>query len=528
MGPVRTRLAVAAILVLIAAACTSGPDSGTADGSPNAESPTASPAEAGATDPADRDPETADDQPDASASADSVVTAGEGSEGSETDAAQPSSPTADPAADSDANEPPTGTFPSCDEAGDFAVLCEAYDILTSEYVDALDPAALADGATTGISEFTDATEAGTGSTGAVCQSPTSDFGQTCDAATAALSEFPVDTVVEAAIQGMLTFGLDDPNTVYLPPEALERIQEENSGQISGIGALVSTEETGPDGESEQCFVISETCRMSIVGLIPNAPAELGGLEVGDVTVEVDGESVLGWTADEVVAAVRGPEGTGVLLGLDRDGELLEFTIVRAPIVIPVTASEILDGNIGYLALSQFTNNSDELLRDELEGLLDQGVTSLILDLRNNPGGALTASVNITSEFLADGLVLRTESPDEDRTYEVTGDGLAADPALEMVVLVNGGSASASEVVSSALQEAGRAIVVGDATFGKNTVQRQFNLSNGGAIKVTIARWVTPEGASFGGDGVIPDVFVEVTPEDVTDLALERAIELLQG
>jgi carboxyl-terminal processing protease len=508
MNAVKLRtLIIAGLLALIAGACTSGSDAAQPAETASSQAPVA--------------PET-------------PITGSGVDEAGQVQSAGDETPADPPAADSDVGETARGdtsasaVFVGCDEEGDFDILCEAYDILTREYVDELDPAVLAGGATTGIAEF--AADSGSASTGGdiVCQGPTTDFGPTCEAAAVALDTADLETVAEAAVQGMLTFGLDDPNTVYLPPDALARIQEENSGEISGIGALVSTEQPGPDGDSVQCFIISATCRMSIVGLIADSPAERGGIEVGDVTVTVDGESVRGWTADEVVAAVRGPDGSEVLLGMERDGDVIEFRITRAPIVIPVTTSELLDESIGYVALSQFTNNSDDLLHDELETLLGQGATSLILDLRNNPGGALTASVNIASEFLSDGLVLRTESPGEDRSYEVSGDGLVSDPAIEVVVLVNGGSASASEVVSAALQEAGRATIVGEATFGKNTVQRQFNLSNGGAIKVTIARWVTPDGASFGGGGVLPDVVVETSPDDSSDLVLERAIALLES
>ena len=450
----------------------------------------------------------------------------------ESTAAPPTTTTPPPSQPLSTTTTPTGDavpfdVATCEEPGDFDLFCEAYALLTTEYVDPLDAAMLAEGAARGIEEFADTT-ASEDVDRFVCQIPTNDFGLTCDAAAGALAGTDVETVAEAAIQGMLEFGLTDPNSVYLPPEALARIQEENSGEISGIGALVSTEEDEPDGTTTQCFIISETCRMRVVGLIPDAPAERGGMQVGDVTVTVDGESVLGWTSDEVVATVRGEAGSEVVLGIERDGEMLEFTIIRAPITIPVTTSEVLEDGVGYIALSQFTSNSGDLFRDELQLLVGAGVSQLVFDLRNNPGGALTASIEVASEFLSDGLVLRTESPEEDRSYQVKQGGLATDPDLEMVVLVNAGSASASEVVSSALQEAGRAIIMGEATFGKNTVQQQFGLQNGGAVKLTIARWVTPDGASFGGDGVQPDITVDVPPDAATDILLEEALAFLSA
>lgn len=460
---------------------------------------------------------------------------GETSSTTPAESTQPADGTAAPATSGAVPTPVTEfELAPCSQDGDFDLVCEAHSILTQEYVDELDEVTLAEAAARGIEEFLSDMDVGGEPAisdpqvgdGFTCQVPSDPFEVVCAAAADALDEAPLETIEEAAIRGMLEFGLNDPNTVYLPPEVLERIQEENAGEISGIGALVRTEEVADDGTTEQCFVLSETCRMVIVGVIEGAPAEAAGLQVGDITVSVDGESVIGWTADEVVSRVRGPVGTQVVLGVERDGKLLEFTITRDTIVVPVVESEILTDRVGYIALSQFTANSDELFHDELKELVDAGVSKLIFDLRNNPGGALTAAVNIASEFLPEGLVLRTESPGDTRSYEVTGDGLATSDEIEVVVLVNGASASASEVVSSALQEAGRATIIGEPTFGKNTVQQQFSLSNGGAVKVTIARWVTPSGASFGGTGVQPDIVVEVPPDAEEDTVLRTALEFL--
>lgn len=421
------------------------------------------------------------------------------------------------------------TVGSCEQAHEFSILCEAYDILAREFVDDLDLEQLAAGAAMGIEEFSSG-EPGQVPTGeTVCPLPTNDFETTCSAARRALAtgSGTVDSVAQAAVAGMLAFGLDDPNSVYYSPTVLAQLDEERSGTISGIGSLVQTEEI-IEGDSQQCSIISETCMMTIVGVIEGGPAEAAGLEVGDVMLTVDGQTVLGLGTDEVVSLVRGEEGTTVELGMDRDGEEIEFLIVRAPIVIPVTDAELLAGDVGYLRLSQFTTNSVELFRTDLQKLLDDGAQSLIIDFQNNPGGALQAAIGITSEFLDDGLVLRTLSPEEDRDYEVRDGGIATDTSIPVVVLVNGGSASASEVVAGALQEAGRATILGTATFGKNTVQQQFGLSNGGAIKVTIARWVTPNGLDFGEDGILPDVVVEYPDGATGQFLIDEALALLAG
>ena len=225
-------------------------------------------------------------------------------------------------------------------------------------------------------------------------------------------------------------------------------------------------------------------------------------------ITVDGESITGKGFDEVTATVRGPAGTDVRLGFVRDGRPFEVTITRAAVDIPVSTWEMV-GSVGYVRLNLFTLNAGEQIRTALEGVLAAGATTLVFDLRDNPGGTLTSAIDVASEFIGEGLVLITQAPDEEIPYEVEPGGLATDRSLPMVVILNRGSASASEVVAGALQETGRATIVGDASFGKNTVQQRFPLSNGGALKLTIARWVTPSGTDFGGDGIQPDNEVDL-------------------
>ena len=424
-------------------------------------------------------------------------------------------------------------FTSCDAVSDFEILCEAYDLLSRQYVDPLNDEKLAMGAVLGIKEFA-AAQAYQADDAAemtiACPLPTVAFEVICESAAATLGAFtvPVANVAEAAVFGMYAYGIDDPNSRYITPDELAILAEEQSGTISGIGTLVHTEEESALGEFVQCTVISVTCTMTIASIIDGGPADQAGLRVGDVMVAVDGESILGWTTDEIVATVRGTLGAKVTIAVDRDQETLTFTMVRAEIVVEVASSETLPNGIGYVRLTQFTNNSGPLFQTEVEKVLDAGATKLIIDLRNNPGGALNSAIAVASEFLDGGLVLRTESPTGDIVYDVTGGGVATSSELEIVVLVNRGSASASEVVAGVLQETGRAVVIGEATFGKNTVQKQFGLSNGGAVKVTIARWVTPDGFDFGGDGLTPDLYVERPLDADTDVVFDAAVEYLAG
>lgn len=416
-----------------------------------------------------------------------------------------------------------------DPSDDFAVLCDAYQLLQDNYVDPIDDEKLAAGAVQGIEGFV-WDEAGALPPGqVVCALPTDAFQDTCEvfAEIQVASAAPAEDLIEAAVRGMIQYGLEDPHTVYLSPEALTQVTEDQSGEVSGIGALVR----GEDQTSEDrptCSVMSDTCIMIIVATLDGSPAEAEGVQAGDGVVMVNGESVAGWTVDEVVAQVRGPAGTDVSLGLLRDGQIIETTITRAAVVVPVVLSEMMEPGIGYIALSQFTNNSADQMHEALENLLAEGADRIIFDVRNNPGGSLTASVRIASEFLADGLVLRTESPDDTREYSVQPGGAATSPEIEVVVLVNRGSASASELVSAVLQERGRATIIGEPTFGKNTVQQRFDVSNGGALSLTIARWVTPEGQDSGVFGVQPDLEPEIPEDAERDVVREFALEYLRG
>jgi len=386
-----------------------------------------------------------------------------------------------------------------------ALICEAYELIQRHYVDPVSDQSLADGAISALASSDVPSGAGIES----CPLPAEEFLVVCDAIDD--GDLEAEAAEEAAVAGMVFLSLD-PNSAYFNAEALNLIEEEQSGQVEGIGAMVSTEEEGSD-QPNSCQVVSPTCRLKIVSTIEGGPAHAADLQSGDEFLEVDGRSIEGWTIDEVTSVVRGPAGSDVKLTFLRDDEEFMVTITRAAIEVPVVESEIV-GDVAYLRLNVFTDNADEQLRAELEGLLEGGPTALVLDLRNNPGGLLETAVRVTSEFIDDGLVVSTESPESTTPYEVQPGGVATNPNLRLFVVVNQGSASASEVVAGALADADRAVIVGENTFGKNTVQQRFPLSNGGALKLTIARWLTPDGHDFGGDGITPDVTAEL-PETLT-------------
>jgi len=323
--------------------------------------------------------------------------------------------------------------------------------------------------------------------------------------------------VYGAIRGMVnTYG--DENTAFIDPTRAAVLQEDASGAFEGIGAAVRLDELG---------------RLVIAEPFPGRPAAEAGLLRGDVVLEVDGQPLRGLSLYESVALIRGPAGSTVVLTILREGEPEPFKVkvVRARIEIEVVQAEMLEGNIGYVSLSEFSSGASEKLARAIRDLKKQGATRLILDLRNNPGGFLSESVAVTSLFLKEGVVVREEGKDPSykQVYEARGVHVATD--MPMVVLINRGSASASEIVAGALKDHGRATIIGEQSFGKGTVQLPHTLSDGSQLRVTIAQWFTPNGNLIHKVGIIPDVVVEMTQEDVfegRDPQLDRAISFLQG
>ena len=319
-----------------------------------------------------------------------------------------------------------------------------------------------------------------------------------------------DVLSQVAIEAMLQ-ALGDPYTTYFNPDEFTRYLDNSEGKFEGIGAFVDL----VDG------------RITITAPIPDTPAERAGIQPGDVILEVDGMSTEGWSLIESIIHIRGPRGTPVLLLVRREDSpnptLIE--IVRDVIQIESVGWEMLPGNIAYLEISTFADNTDEAVADALKEIEKQGARGIILDVRNNLGGLLSTTVNLASQFLTDGLVLYSVDGDGNRTdYEVKSDGLA--PDIPLVVLVNQLSASASEVLSGALQDHERAILIGTSTFGKGSVNLPKRLSDGAGLYFTIGRWYSPDGHLIEGEGLEPDIRVEAGSTDDEDPQLDRALEYL--
>ena len=375
---------------------------------------------------------------------------------------------------------------------------------------------------------------------ASCAAPSTAFTAFCEAYERLKSDYvdPLDDteLSDGALRGLFEYGVADPHSSYMPPEAFDQARQELSGRFEGIGAEMEVRNLeDADGD---CAQLSEVCALVVVTPISDSPAEEAGLLPGDIVRAVDGEEVAGSTMQEQIGRVRGPAGTDVTLRIERDGEEFDLTITRAEIVIREVETRVLESGVGYIALRGFSDKSAEEFRDGLQELLDQDVEQIVFDLRNNPGGYITAAQEIASQFVDSGLIFSQESHGEEtQEWHAEPGGLATDPSLDVVVLTNGGSASAAEIVAVALQERGRATVIGEPTFGKDSVQIWAPLQNNGGVRITISRWFGPNHVSVGPrgqDGEIrglqPDVVVEIpegTPPE-RDLILERAVAYLRG
>lgn len=298
-------------------------------------------------------------------------------------------------------------------------------------------------------------------------------------------------LVHGAVRGMLK--TLDPHSSYMTPDMYREMQVETKGEFGGVGIQIGIKDH----------------RITVIAPIEGTPAHAAGIEAGDVIVKVDGESMKDLTLVEAVQRMRGPKGTPVAITVERKqaAEPLTFTLIRDIIKIRSVRSRLLDDRIGYVRISQFQEATPEDLDQELVMLREKGMQGLILDLRNNPGGLLSAAVGVADQFLESGTLVvsikgRDGREDEYRTR-------LSDPhAYPMIVLVNHGSASASEIVAAAMQDWHKAVIVGKTTFGKGSVQTILPLSDGSGLRLTTARYYTPSGTSIHDVGVHPDIVVE--------------------
>ncbi len=324
-------------------------------------------------------------------------------------------------------------------------------------------------------------------------------------------------MVYGAVSGMVN-SLDDPYTVFLDPEASRQFNEDTEGSFGGIGAEIGVRDSF----------------LTIIAPLKDSPAERAGLLAGDKIIKIDEEEVIPGRfgvidIDEAVRMIRGEKGTAVKLTVTRDGidDLKEIKIVRDVIDVKSVEWEMKDGGIAYLKISQFSLDTSNELNKEIDKILINNPKGIVLDLRNNPGGYLNVAVEVASRFIPKGkVVVIEESKDKkEELVSLGGDRLGN---LPMIVLVNGGSASASEILAGALRDNKGVKLVGAKTYGKGLVQELKELKDGSSLKVTVAKWLTPNGVDINKNGLEPDVEVEMSADDYEngrDPQLKKALEL---
>jgi carboxyl-terminal processing protease len=337
-------------------------------------------------------------------------------------------------------------------------------------------------------------------------------------------------LVRGAIRGMVA-ALGDPYSSYLTPEEYQSGLQDLSGQFEGIGAEIGTKTAA--GATSDCATLGPDCALIVVSPIEGSPAEKAGILAGDVIVAIDGNGLDGLTVDAARDKVRGKKGTEVTLTIKRgEGAAFDVAIVRDVIAQrEVIQEDLANGTIGYIRVTGFSDNAAVQYHDALQADVSAGRKKLILDLRGNPGGYVTAARRIASEFIASGPLFWEQTADgkQDET-DAEGGGLATDAGFKLIVLVDRGSASASEIVAGALQDRQRATIVGETSFGKGTVQQWIELPDTGALKLTIARWLTPDKHWIHQVGIVPEVPVTLPTElkPGEDPALDKAVEILGG
>ena len=309
--------------------------------------------------------------------------------------------------------------------------------------------------------------------------------------------------------------LDDPYTRYMDPQALKREQEDMFlGHFGGLGIIISIKDD----------------QLTVISPIEDTPAYRAGIKAGDKIVEIDGKSTEGIELEDAVNVLRGEKGTQVVLGIQRENveEILKFTIIRDIIEVKAVKKDILgkDNNIGYIRITTFNVNTEPELKEVLDNFAkDDNIQGIILDLRNNPGGLLDSAIEVASKFVNEGPIVYIKDRNGIQISKQSKGNKY--PQWPLIVLVNKGSASASEIVAGAIQDSGRGVLLGQKTFGKGLVQQVFSLSDGSGVVITTSEYYTPNGRTINNIGIEPDILVEAAEEGEEDIQLNKAIQLLE-
>lgn len=327
------------------------------------------------------------------------------------------------------------------------------------------------------------------------------------------NEIAEEDMFYGAIQGMVA-SLGDPYSLYFAPKAAEEFAKDLSGELEGIGAEIGV-------KNNQLVVVSP---------LPDSPAEKAGLRPGDKILDIDKESTFGMDVNTAVGKIRGKANTKVVLTITRNGldKANEITITRAKINVPSILFSVKPGNIAYLRVMQFNADTNAQLDKAIKQIKSRGSKGIILDLRNNPGGYLTSAIYMASEWVTDGVVVSEKGKDgEGNDHNTEGQHRLA--GIKTVVLINKGSASASEIVAGALQDTKNATLIGEQTFGKGSVQDFETFPDGSALKITVAEWFTPSGRNINKEGVKPDIEIKQDWQNEKigeDIVLSKALEFI--
>lgn len=326
-----------------------------------------------------------------------------------------------------------------------------------------------------------------------------------------VDDVSVDTLMNGAIKGVIS-SLGDPHSVYMDPKMYKEFMIETEGSFGGVGIVVGVKDKV----------------LTVVSPIEGTPGDKAGIKSGDQIVKIDGQDTKDLALDEAVNKIRGPEGTQVTLTIRRNQETKDYILTRSNIQIKTVTGKILQDNIGYIRISMFNENTGNDFIRKYQELEKQGMKALVLDLRDNPGGLLEESAKVAGMLVPKGPIVSVVQRNGQRDTKYSS---LEEVKYPLVVLVNGGSASAAEIVSGAVQDTGAGTLVGTKTYGKGSVQTIIQLDSGTAIKLTIAKYLTPKDRSINGVGIEPDIRVDV-PETKEvpskDIQLDKAIEVVKA
>lgn len=404
----------------------------------------------------------------------------------------------------------------------WSLLCRAHDLVTAHHVDLPTPAELSAAATAGVWQTEAVSSSGASSQMTSCVIPDAAYESVCEAISERLrlDGLQLDALVEAAVLGMFRFGLD-PYSAYLVADYADRIDALGTGHVPSVGLIVGAR----DESGSACGPISSTCQLLVLAVFDFSPAATEGVLVGDTIVGISGSAVEGLSETEAVAALHAGAGEATLITVDRPTGEVEKTLVHEFLPTAHVEYATVSDETAYIRINDFSQEAAQAVGEVLSLPEMSGSSNLILDLRDNPGGLVLSAQAVTSQFLHTGIVLVEETKRGAFDIPVISGGLAPE-GMEIVVVVNRGTASAAEIVAAALQAEGRARVVGEATFGKNLIQEVFAAPGGGEFRISVSRWFGPDGVDVGRGGLQPDVLVDVVAG--SDEVLETALALLEG